>query len=58
MRSIVQTNVAAGTGTIEWDGRDDKGIFADKGDYRLAIKATDAAGNQSLVRYVLVRVFY
>jgi len=41
-----------------WDGRDDKGIFVDKGDYRLAIKATDAAGNQSLVRYVLVRVFY
>lgn len=58
MRSIVQPNVAAGNGTIEWDGRDDKGIFADKGDYRLAIKATDAAGNQSLVRYVLVRVFY
>lgn len=58
MRSIVQPNVAAGNGTIEWDGRDDKGVFADKGDYRLAIKATDAAGNQSLVRYVLVRVFY
>lgn len=58
MRTIVQPNAAAGTGTILWDGRDDKGIFVDKGDYRLAIKATDAAGNQSLVRYVLVRVFY
>jgi PKD repeat protein len=58
MRTIVQPNVAAGAGSIQWDGRDDKGIFVDKGDYRLAIKATDAAGNQSLVRYVLVRVFY
>lgn len=58
MRSIVLPNAASGVGTIEWDGRDDRGIFADKGDYRLAIKATDAAGNQSLVRYVLVRVFY
>lgn len=58
MRSIVQPDVAAGPGTIEWNGRDDNGIFVDKGDYRLAIKATDAAGNQSLVRYVLVRVFY
>jgi PKD repeat protein len=58
MRTIVQTNVAAGTGTIEWDGRDASGIFADKGDYRLAVKATDPSGNQSIVRYVLVRVFY
>ncbi len=58
MRSIVQPNVVAGPGSTLWDGRDDKGIFVDKGDYRLAIKATDAAGNQSLVRYVLVRVFY
>lgn len=58
MRTIIQPNVAAGTGTIEWDGRDARGIFADKGDYRLAVKATDAAGNQSIVRYVLVRVFH
>jgi PKD repeat protein len=57
-RTIVQPNVAAGTGAIEWDGRDSNGIFVDKGDYRLAVKATDATGNQSIVRYVLVRVFY
>lgn len=58
MRSIVQPNVAAGNGTIEWDGRNGDGIFVDKGDYRLAVKATDAGGSQSIVRYVLVRVFY
>jgi PKD repeat protein len=58
MRTIIQPNVAAGNGTIEWDGRNANGIFADKGDYRLAVKATDAAGNQSIVRYILVRVFH
>jgi PKD repeat protein len=58
MRTVTQLNAAAGAGTIEWDGRADNGLFADKGDYRLALKATDAAGNQSIVRYVLVRVFY
>lgn len=58
MRTVTQTNVAAGAGTVEWDGRDSNGVFADKGDYRLSVKATDAAGNQSIVRYVLVKVFY
>lgn len=58
MRTIIQPNVPAGNGTVEWDGRDSTGIFADTGDYRLAVKATDAAGNQSIVRYVLVRVFH
>jgi hypothetical protein len=58
MRNITQANVPAGAGTVEWDGRDGNGVFADKGDYRLALKATDAAGNQSIVRYVLVKVFY
>jgi PKD repeat protein len=58
MRNVTQANAAAGAGAIEWDGRDGNGVFADKGDYRLALKATDAAGNQSIVRYVLVKVFY
>ena len=58
MRTVTQLNAPAGAGTVEWDGRDQNGVFADKGDYRLALKATDAAGNQSIVRYVLVRVFY
>jgi flagellar hook assembly protein FlgD len=58
LRTVTQPNAAAGAGTIEWDGRSDAGIFADKGDYRLALKATDSDGNQSIIRYVLVRVFY
>jgi PKD repeat protein len=54
----IDANASAGAGSITWDGRDDHGIFADKGDYRLSLKAIDAAGNQSLVRYVLMKVFY
>lgn len=58
VRTVTQLNAPAGAGTIEWDGRNQNGVFADKGDYRLALKATDAAGNQSIVRFVLVKVFY
>ena len=57
MRTITQT-ASAGTGTVEWDGRADNGVFADTGDYHLGLKAVDAAGNQSVVRYVSIRVFY
>jgi PKD repeat protein len=58
LRTMERTNVAAGASMVTWDGRDDRGIFADKGDYRIALRAIDAAGNQSLVRYALLKVFY
>jgi len=58
VRTILQSNVPAGTAMISWDGKNQNGIFVDKGDYHLALRATDAAGNQSIVRYLLVRVFY
>ncbi|HEX7329952.1 MAG TPA: PKD domain-containing protein [Pyrinomonadaceae bacterium] len=58
MRTVTQLNAPAGAGTIEWDGKNQSGMFVDKGDYRLALKATDAAGNQSIIRYLMVRVFY
>jgi PKD repeat protein len=58
LRTIERPSAPAGAGTITWDGRDDKGIFADKGEYRLSVKAIDTAGNQSLVRYALMKVFY
>jgi flagellar hook assembly protein FlgD len=50
--------VSAGSSTIAWDGRADNGIFAAQGSYRLALKAVDAQGSQSIIRYVLVKVFY
>jgi flagellar hook assembly protein FlgD len=50
--------VAAGNDTIAWDGRTDAGLFAAAGDYRLSLRAVDSAGNQSIVHYARVRVFY
>ena len=58
VRTITNANVGAGTHTIAWDGRNDSGIFVDAGDYRLGLKAADSSGGQSLVNYVLVKVFY
>jgi flagellar hook assembly protein FlgD len=58
VHTITAANLPAGTHTLEWDGRNQGGILVDRGDYRLALKATDSSGNQSIVRYVLVRVFY
>jgi len=54
----ISKNSGAGAETVAWDGRADGGLFADKGDYRLSLKAVDSAGNQSIVHYARVRVFY
>jgi flagellar hook assembly protein FlgD len=59
LRRIIVPNVPAGTGrTIIWDGRAENGFFVDKGDYRLALQATDSTGSPSLTQFALVRVFY
>ena len=59
LRRVRQVNVPAGQGrTIAWDGHAEDGLFVDKGNYRLTVRATDATGNASLVRGALVRVFY
>jgi len=59
LRRIREFNVPAGMGhTIAWDGHADNGLFVDKGDYRLALRATDSIGSPSLTRFALVRVFY
>ena len=59
VRKIVELNVSPGSGlTISWDGRTDSGLFADKGDYRLTLRAIDSTGGVSVNRFALVRVFY
>ncbi len=51
--------VTAGTGKqLSWDGMSSLGLLADKGEYRVAVTAIDRAGNTSLTRYLLFRVFY
>lgn len=58
LRTIAAANLSSGVNTLEWDGKADNGILVNKGEYRLALRATDAAGSQSLVRYLLMRVYY
>ena len=58
VRTITQTNVTAGTNAIEWDGRDDDGDLLARQDFQLGLIATDSEGNESLIRYTLVRLFY
>ena len=59
IRRIQQLNTSAGTGrAIVWDGHADSGLFADRGDYRLTLRAVDSSGGSSINRYALVRVFY
>ena len=58
LRTNTQPNVSAGNASISWDGRADNGYFAAPGSYRLGLKAVDSGGNQSMIRYVLMKVFY
>jgi hypothetical protein len=59
LRRLTSVNVPAGFGrAVQWNGRADNGLFADSGDYRLALSATDSGGGISITRYALIRVFY
>lgn len=59
LRRIVQQGVEPAAGlTIDWNGRAEDGLFVDKGDYRLTLRAVDTTGSASVNRFALVRVFY
>ncbi|MBI1748305.1 MAG: hypothetical protein HYR55_17235 [Acidobacteria bacterium] len=58
LRTITQANVPAGRNLAIWNGRDDADTLVSNGDYRMAIQASDAAGNCSIQRNFVVRVFY
>jgi hypothetical protein len=59
VRRILVPNVTAGSHQLQWDGRvDGNGLFADKGDYRLTLRAIDSTGSVSINRFALVRVFF
>lgn len=48
----------AGDNTVDWDGRDDSGLYVAPGRYRLGVSAIDANGYRSLRIYALQRVYY
>jgi flagellar hook assembly protein FlgD len=58
VRTLSKVVGTAGADMLAWDGRTDAGLLADSGDYRLALRAVDSSGNQSIVHYARVRVFY
>jgi len=58
LRSIDVGALPSGSNTILWDGKNDAGEYVDIGDYQLGVIASDSQGNQSMLRYTLVRIDY
>ncbi len=58
IRTIRIRDLAAGEQAVWWDGKNGNGEYADIGDYRLGALAVDLQGNESMLRYVLVRLDY
>jgi PKD repeat protein/flagellar hook assembly protein FlgD len=58
IRTIRLRDLAAGEQAVWWDGKNGNGEYADIGDYRLGVVAVDLQGNESMLRYVLVRLDY
>ena len=58
LRTDVQNNIPSGENTYFWDGKNNNGEYVDIGDYQIGIIATDGDGNESMLRYSLIRVDY
>jgi PKD repeat protein len=58
LRTLRVHGLGAGEHSIYWDGKNNNGEYVDIGDYRLGVIAKDADGNESMLRYTLVRIDY
>jgi len=58
IRTAVQYNISAGDNTFYWDGKNNNGEYPDIGDYQVGLIAKDAIGNESMLKYSLIRVDY
>jgi len=58
LKTLTAIGVEAGEHTIFWDGKNNNNEYVDIGDYRVGVLATDAEGNESMLRYTLVRLDY
>ena len=58
LRTDVQNNIPSGENTYFWHGKNNNGEYVDIGDYQIGIIATDGDGNESMLRYTLIRVDY
>ena len=58
LRTDVLNNIPSGENTYFWGGKNNDGEYVDIGDYQIGIIATDGDGNESMLRYTLIRVDY
>jgi PKD repeat protein len=58
LRTDVQNNIPSGENTYFWDAKNNNGEYVDIGNYQIGIIATDGDGNESMLRYSLIRVEY
>jgi PKD repeat protein len=58
LRTLQEHNVEAGEHIVFWDGKNNNGEYVDIGDYRVGVIAVDTGGNESMLRYALVRLDY
>ena len=58
LRTDVKNNIQSGENNYFWDGKNNNGEYVDIGDYQIGIIATDGDGNESMLRYSLIRVDY
>lgn len=58
IRTVTQQNISAGENAFFWDGKNFNGEYPDIGDYQVGLIATDAQGNESLIKYSLIRIDY
>ena len=56
--SWMSGSFSEGDNSLYWDGRDKNGKYLAPGVYRIGIKAIDKKGRESLIRYMLQRIFY
>jgi hypothetical protein len=58
IRTAIQNDIQAGDNTFFWDGKNNNGEHPDIGDYQAGLIARDAEGNESMLKYTLVRFDY
>ena len=58
IRTDEQFNISAGENTFFWDGKNNNGEYPDIGDYQVGLIARDRIGNESMLKYSLIRIDY
>jgi len=51
-------NVQEGNQTVEFDGKDNNGVFLHPGKYSIGIRAVDENGYRSMMQYTISRIYY